>query len=320
MPMSYKYDIKSSEYYDRIDNAIKNKAISIGAKELIVSPIISEGVLRELGYFNHSKDKLIATMSNNLNEFYLSPAACLNVYGIFKNNMNTNSLVTVKSPVFRNENDSEHYTIFNVREIVALGNKEFVQNSIKKFYRIVDEFCLEENFDYEILNASDLFFPSRENEILKQLQLNSGNKKEIVVKSNNSRIVIGSINYHGTHFSKTFDFDDNNKIVTACIGFGIERIITVVEEKNMNDLNILMKSLSKIKYKDLEDVKYIVENNKPTLNDTPLILDSLNIVDLIVSIEELLQKEIPSSLLDINHFNTIGGVLNLIRKVVNYNE
>ena len=229
MPISYKYDIESSGCYDRIDNTIKNKAFSIGAKELIVSPIISEEILRKLGYFNHSKDKLIETKSNNLTQFYLSPAACLNVYDFFKNNMNTNSLVTVKSPVFRNENDSEHYTVFNVREIVALGNREFVQNSIKKFFRFVDEFCLEENFDYEIINASDLFFPSRENEILKQLQLNSGNKKEIVVKLNNSRVVIGSVNYHGTHFSKTFGFDDNNKIVTACIGFGIERFITVIE-------------------------------------------------------------------------------------------
>ena len=158
MSISYKYDIESSGCYDRIDNTIKNKAFSIGAKELIVSPIISEEILRKLGYFNHSKDKLIEAKSNNLTQFYLSPAACLNVYDFFKNNMNTNSLVTVKSPVFRNENDSEHYTVFNVREIVALGNKEFVRNSIKKFF-IFFVICLAQQFKYNFFELFHLIYP-----------------------------------------------------------------------------------------------------------------------------------------------------------------
>ena len=41
----------------------------------------------------------------------------------------------------------------------------------------------------------------------------------------------------------------------------------------MNDLNVLMKALTRIKYKDLEGLKYTIENNKSVLNDTPLILD-----------------------------------------------
>lgn len=223
----FKYDYNNSKKYLEVDDLIRKMALSLGAKELIVPSVIDEMSLERLGYFKYSKNILLKIKETD--GLFLTPAACLNVYSLFSDKMVKEEITTVRNQVFRNEEDDAHLLNFNVREIIAIGQKDFVSTTISRFVELARNFCNELKIVCEIVPATDSFVMNRENEILKYLQASSGNKKEIVANINGKKIVIGSINYHGTHFSKAFGYVDDMKTVSACIGFGIERIITVLE-------------------------------------------------------------------------------------------
>lgn len=46
------------------------------------------------------------------------------------------------------------------------------------------------------------------------------------------REVAKTINFHGNHFSAKFNFEGDRNIVTGCVGFGLERGISFLEQNN----------------------------------------------------------------------------------------
>ena len=51
---------------------------------------------------------------------------------------------------------------------------------------------------------------------------------------NNKELAIASFNYHKYHFSKLFEFDKDEKIVTGCVGFGLDRWVYLLKDLEDN--------------------------------------------------------------------------------------
>lgn len=78
---------------------------------------------------------------------------------------------------------------------------------------------------FEIVPASDSFGGGREAQILEYLQRWSDAKREVVCKVANG-VALGSLNFHGTKFTRAFAISGPNgeELHSACVGFGLERL------------------------------------------------------------------------------------------------
>ena len=89
-----------------------------------------------------------------------------------------------------------------------------------------------------IQEASDNFYPSRENEVKKRLQQANGLKQELLLTLEGKEIAVASFNFHDHHFSNPFHFANGGKIVTGCVGFGLERWVLCAFEKSISESSI----------------------------------------------------------------------------------
>lgn len=219
---------------------------NFGASEIYVPSIISESVLKRCNYITSFPQQLtIASYMNvgNSNEdnkiinsnFYFTPAACLHLYPMLDGKNNNNKTYTMRTQVYRHEQEEfdgkTRLWNFSVREIVFVGSESYVKSSLVKFEKYVIDTIKKLNLNCKVELASDHFYPSRENAIKKKIQLSNSLKKELVCDINGKNISIASFNFHGFHFSKSFNFDLNSTIVTGCIGFGLERWFNVLKDK-----------------------------------------------------------------------------------------
>lgn len=258
---------KQKEYYTAIendahilsivDNYFKNLAIENGAVEYIIPAMIDEDVLIKCGYFAsfpqqltvagyvkpeeqeqvaHNPDpKTIKMVSSKM---YFTPSACLHIYPMLENENITTKVVTTKARVFRYENESydgmTRLWDFSVREIVFAGNSDFVAASLEDFKDKAISFCEKIGLPAEIVLANDHFYPTKRNLVKQKIQRSNALKYELIVKVEDKMVSIASFNQHGTHFSKPFHFDQNSRIVTGCVGFGLERLLAAIKFYNIN--------------------------------------------------------------------------------------
>ena len=97
---------------------------------------------------------------------------------------------------------------------------------------IVKDCLTEDEYkEYEELFTTYVKTKPFTNEIKRKIQVLENRKFEMIVNIDNELISIGSLNFHGTHFSKAFDFDNNGSIVTGCIGIGLERWVNSINLK-----------------------------------------------------------------------------------------
>lgn len=260
------YDCKTYlNYYPKnaqLMNDLEQKFISFLGEELYqilhVPSLISGSVLEKCGYFDTFPHHLSAVCSIKNNDYikknhdkiseenlkyhgyYLTPAACVHVYPMLGNNYNRkNTCYTFNEKVFRYEGGNygdERLWEFAVREFVFVGRKEYVLKMLGKFKSLALEFSKKIDLNSELVSASDIFYPNSENKIREKLQLANDLKHELRIPYKDKNIAIASFNFHDTHFSKAFNFDDNNQIVTGCVGFGLDRWILCCNEQGIFNL------------------------------------------------------------------------------------
>lgn len=80
-----------------------------------------------------------------------------------------------------------------------------------------------------VREAHDHFYPSRINKVRERYQVSNNLKRELLVDVEGNNLAIASFNYHDYHFSKEFNFDDNGRVVSGCVGCGLERWIKALE-------------------------------------------------------------------------------------------
>lgn len=228
----------------RIDNDIYKLIEKMNPADIHIPAIINKNVLEKIGYFDSFPHQIIGIKplieQNKYDNMLLTPSACLHFYPMFGEQQIDNGIFTTRARVYRNEDketDGQTRLIdFTVREIVVVGTADDVMSKLNIIGSLIVEYGNSIGLNIKLEAASDPFYPSRENTIKKKLQLVNKQKMEMIINVNGEKLSIGSINYHGFHFSKTFQFDKNNTIVTGCIGVGLERWISSLTNNKIQEL------------------------------------------------------------------------------------
>ena len=221
-----------------------------------IPALIDEEILKKCGYFISMPHQLTAIgyiNPNNIEKiingnsitdqdikksrYYLTPAACLHLYPVIGEKQLINEIVTTKARVYRYENEEfvkgQRLWDFSVREFVAVGDVEYVKSFLKDFQQKSVALCNKINLECELKISSDLFYPHKLNDVRGKMQRVNKQKIELVVKSKEKELALASFNYHGFHFSGPFGFEKEGKVVTGCVGFGLDRWIDIVKEKQI---------------------------------------------------------------------------------------
>ena len=245
---------------DALDEKFREIAVDkLNAEEHVYPTLISSESLKKCGYFDSFPHMLmfVTRLHNDIDvyqkflkdyengvglkncvldnadnvDYCLPPTMCYHTYDLLrgKEMKKPNRVITSKGKSFRHE--SKYYkTIerlwdFTIREIVFLGDKDFVVSCREKFmketFKFIDSLGLMGHSEV----ANDPFFCNtntaakiinqRMLELKYELRLNIANEKTISV---------ASFNFHDKFFGKRFNISQNNEqISSGCVGFGIER-------------------------------------------------------------------------------------------------
>lgn len=164
----------------------------------------------------------------------LNPAACFPCYPTLTGQkFEEGQCYTWLGRVFRYEsrniNGLDRLYEFNVRELVFVGNEDYVRSCRAKALPIVEELASFIDIDCQVQTATDPFFATVsaakkfwqaaqevKNEIKIPALANDGSQK---------MLACGSINLHGNFFGKRFGFtcENGEPAQSGCVGLGIER-------------------------------------------------------------------------------------------------
>ena len=165
--------------------------------------------------------------------FTLSPSACFHTYMDLQNEtICENSVYTFVQNVFRNEGRLNHNEFgrmrdYHVKEIVFIGDEEFVKDMRLAIMNKIKEFIISLNLKGKLVIATDPFIVPKMNRY-KKIQILEKTKYEIRLNySDNEDIAIASFNLHGQAFCEPFNIKKNNNMntVSGCVGIGVERLI-----------------------------------------------------------------------------------------------
>ncbi|MBP2098940.1 class-II aminoacyl-tRNA synthetase family protein [Enterococcus rivorum] len=222
--------------------------------EWTIPSLIDGDVLERCGYFSTIPNQLtkIGTLDldkidlhakdNDCNGFisssnlYLTPAACIHFYPMLETENKYNEIITTMARVYRYEDGAfvynERQWEFSVREFVAVGSIEYVQNFLEDMKSKLLEYAQQFTDKSYLKVAHDHFYPSKKNALKEKFQEKNKLKTELVADINGKNVSIASFNFHGYHFSKEFNFDSNGNVVSGCVGCGIDRWLELIHSKN----------------------------------------------------------------------------------------
>lgn len=239
----------------RFDAHVSGAIVGDGAEKLHFPPILARKNFEKSGFLKsfpqlagsvfafQGKDKEHQEMLRRIEageewtelqkatEVVLTPAGCYPVYptcsGVLPEG---GKLVDLWSYCFRHEpsDDPARMQMFRMRELIRLADIESVrawrETWIKRGLAMLEALGLPA---YVAL-ANDPFF-GRGGRMLAVNQRDQELKFEIVVPitSVEKPTAIMSFNYHQDHFARTYDIKtiDGKTAETACLGFGLERIV-----------------------------------------------------------------------------------------------
>jgi seryl-tRNA synthetase len=240
---------------ERFNALVSRVAEGDGAEVYTFPPVISRNVLQCTEYldsfpqlcgtvhsfFGKERDALELSRrvhagedwSNlqHMTDLVLNPAACYPIYPSFTGTVPADGrLVTMLHWVFRHEPSREPTRMqsFRVREFVRVGTPEQVLAWRDMWLQRGLDILLSIGLPAQAEVASDPFF-GRGGKMLAQNQIDQKLKFEIVVPviSLAEPTACCSFNLHRDHFGNAFSIrtPDGEVANTACLGFGLERIV-----------------------------------------------------------------------------------------------
>jgi seryl-tRNA synthetase len=240
---------------ERFNALISRLSARDGAEVFTFPPVISRTVLERTEYLDsfphlcgtvHSffgKEREARELSRRVHageewgtmqgmtDLVLNPAACYPVYPSFTGTVPRDGrLVTMLHWVFRHEPSPEPTRMqsFRVREFVRVGTPtqvvEWRDMWLERGLNLLRSLGLPAQSDV----ASDPFF-GRGGKMMAESQKEQKLKFEVVVPviSATDPTACCSFNFHRDHFASTFGIrtEDGEVANTACLGFGLERIV-----------------------------------------------------------------------------------------------
>ncbi len=188
----------------------------------------------------------------SMTDVCLTPAACYPVYPTFTGTLPKNGRsVDMQNWVFRNEPSPEptRMQAFRVREFVRVGSPDEVVTWRNTWLQRGLDVLLSLGLPAKSEVAADPFF-GRGGRMLAMNQLEQKLKFEIVVPviSEEKPTAVCSFNYHQEHFGKLFDIKtaDGQVAQTACLGFGMERIVMALLKTHGMDVKAWPKNVREI--------------------------------------------------------------------------
>ncbi len=166
-------------------------------------------------------------------QYALSPSACFHTYIEYENQLLPHmSTITFAQSVFRNEgrfnfNEFGRLRDYHVREIVFIGDEDYVANRRKIIMEYAIEFVRQLDLAGNLVSASDPFIMPKIQKY-KKMQIMESSKYELRLQCERDKYIsVASFNLHGTAFTYPFNIKVENcdETVTGCIGFGLERWI-----------------------------------------------------------------------------------------------
>lgn len=240
---------------ERFNGMVSKLSAADGAEHFTFPPVINRQVLQKVHYldsFPHlcgavysffGKDLQARQLSEKVNsgqpwgdmlgmtDVVLNPAACYPVYPSFTGTVPpAGRLVTMTNWVYRHEPSPEPTRMqsFRVREFVRVGTPDQVVEWrdmwLARGLKLLTGLGLPAKSDV----ASDPFF-GRSGKMLAVSQKEQRLKFEVLVPviSESDPTAVCSFNFHQEHFGSTFEIRtaDGATANTACLGFGLERIV-----------------------------------------------------------------------------------------------
>jgi len=173
----------------------------------------------------------------------LAPTVCDCCYWLLRGQRDvTNQTWTIHGQVFRNEASLDRrldrLTAYTMREIVMVGTAAFVMERRETFIDEIIKLITALDLACDIVAADDPFFC---NDALKKnaFQNIARLKYEVRVPLfGEASTAVASINLHNDFFSRNYDFEaaDGSHPISACIGFGYERLAYVLFCRHGADL------------------------------------------------------------------------------------
>ena len=240
---------------ERFDELVMRKAEAEHAEPLMFPPIVARELIERMGYLGnfpqligsvHSffgADALAREMATraadgerwehllDITEVMLLPAACYPVYPVLSGLLpGAGRTVTVKGWCYRHEPSDEPTRLqaFRMREFIRAGAPDVVEawrdGWLERAMTLLGELGLPVHSDL----ANDPFF-GRTGRMLASNQRDQRLKFEIMVPviSLERPTAICSFNWHQEHFTGTFGIRQPDGAIahTACLGFGLERVV-----------------------------------------------------------------------------------------------
>ncbi len=243
------------EVLGKFDAYVSKAVVNDSAEKLHFPPILSRKSFEKSGYLKsfpqlagsvfafQGKDaehqQLLETLSTGddwtsfqkATDVVLTPAGCYPVYPTFAGKLpEGGKLVDLWSYCFRHEpsDDPARMQMFRMRELIRLADIESVRSWRQTWIERGLAMLQDVGLGAYIAPANDPFF-GRGGRMLAANQREQELKFEIVVPitSTEKPTAIMSFNYHQDHFATTFGIQtaDGNTAQTACLGFGMERIV-----------------------------------------------------------------------------------------------
>ena len=239
----------------RFSDRVSIEAAPEGAERLHFPPVIPRTLLEQSGFLNafpHLAGTIFSfdgtdaqhgelqealargedwTNHQRMTEVALASAACYPVYATATGVLpDGGRLIDVTSYCFRHEPspDPTRLQSFRMRELIRLGTPDAVLSWRAVWMKRGADLLASLGLPVRLATASDPFF-GRGGRMLAANQREQKLKFELVVPiiSDERPTAVMSFNYHGEHFSSKFAIRSDAATLahTACLGFGLERIV-----------------------------------------------------------------------------------------------
>lgn len=216
--------------------------------QITYSPMISHEVLQMSGYIENFPQQLIALASDEETQLgYFRPAACLEWYQQFQNRNMTSaqqSLVEARCGRYEKSHSPWRLMNFEMIERILLADQETVLAELKKMEDLAQGIFAGLKLEIEVKPATDAFFLGQDSgsqmmQKLRRLKL------EYVFNWEKQTISLASRNNHQDYFGKKFGIKYNEQMAhSACLAFGIERIMMAMVLTHGDNFDVVMKDLN----------------------------------------------------------------------------
>lgn len=232
----------AASLYDYFDTTVQAWAADLGAIEQEYPDEIVLDTLEKAGFIAAFPDKIVRA-----GDRALAPAVCYHHYPSFAHQVANLSIVTALGRCHRNEFDpssahsEERLASFTMREIIGVGDPEFVERLRSDLLERVRIWVKELGLDGHITTASDPFFTSesRGRALMQQL-LPLKYELRLRAGGDGRTIAVASFNNHHDHFGRAFSISlPSGEIAnSSCVAFGWERwVIAFINQHGSNEDN-----------------------------------------------------------------------------------